>query len=147
MKQQSKRRSTKGPAAAPGLHWLGLGRKTAYPTKPDRAILEAFTNTHPRRAYWVTFDCPEFTSLCPITGQPDFGRISIRYIPRELCLESKSLKLYLFSYRNSGAFHEEVVNRVLDDIISVIAPEKAIVSGQFNARGGIAISVEATHPA
>jgi len=128
-----------------GLTLLGSSAQS-YPASPDKAELEAFENTHPGREYWITFDCPEFTSLCPITGQPDFGRLSIRYVPDELCLESKSLKLYLFSFRNQGAFHEEVVNRVLDDIVRAIRPRAATVSGTFNPRGGIAITVEATHP-
>ena len=117
-----------------------------YPESPDHAKLEAFENRHRDRDYWITFDCPEFTSLCPVTGQPDFGHVAIRYIPDKLCLESKSLKLYLFSFRNHGAFHEEVVNRVLDDIVKTIKPRKIIVKGEFNPRGGISISVEVTHP-
>jgi 7-cyano-7-deazaguanine reductase len=114
-----------------------------FPGRPEDARLEAFDNTHPGRDYWVTFTCPEFTSLCPITGQPDFGTITIRYVPDRLCLESKSLKLYLFSFRNTGAFHEAVVNRVLDDIKRAIRPRQLVVSGEFRARGGISISVEA----
>jgi len=117
-----------------------------YPDSPDKARLEAFENTHKKRDYWITFNCPEFTALCPITGQPDFGRITIQYIPGKLCLESKSLKLYLFSFRNHGAFHEEVVNRILDDLVKAIKPKKALVQGEFNTRGGISITVEASHP-
>jgi 7-cyano-7-deazaguanine reductase len=113
---------------------------------PQAARLEAFKNTHPQRNYWITFDCPEFTSICPITGQPDFGHITIRYIPNRLCVESKSLKLHLFSYRNHGAFHEEVVNMILDSLIATTQPRQAVVTGTFNARGGIAISVEAGYP-
>ena len=116
------------------------------PKSPSKAKLETFKNSHPQRDYWIEFDCPEFTSMCPITGQPDFGHISIQYVADELCLESKSLKLYLFSFRNHGAFHEEVVNRVLDDIVKAIQPREAIVLGEFNPRGGIAINVEASHP-
>lgn len=118
-----------------------------YPASPRKAPLEAFRNTHPKRDYWIEFDCPEFTSLCPVTGQPDFGEITIRYIPDKLCLESKSLKLYLFAYRNHGAFHEEVVNLIMDDIISAIAPRRICVNGQFNKRGGIGINVEVHWPA
>lgn len=117
-----------------------------YPDSPDKATLEAFENVYRDRDYWIHFDCPEFTSLCPVTSQPDFGHISIRYIPDKLCLESKSLKLYLFSFRNYGTFHEEAVNRVLDDIVKTIKPRKAIVKGEFNPRGGISITVEATYP-
>ncbi len=114
-----------------------------YPARPAEAKLEAFANSHPGRDYWVTFTCPEFTSLCPITGQPDFGTITIRYIPKRLCLESKSLKLYLFSFRNEGVFHEAVVNRILDDVKKAIAPKELVVLGEFRARGGISIGVEA----
>jgi len=128
-----------------GLTLLKCG-KSAYPDSPGRARLEAFENTYHDREYWVQLDCPEFTSLCPVTRQPDFGRITIRYIPDKLCLESKSLKLYLFSFRNYGTFHEEVVNRILDDILKAVKPRKAIVKGEFNTRGGIAITVEATYP-
>lgn len=127
-----------------GLTLLRDGERN-YPKSPDQAKLEAFENAYTDRDYWVTFECPEFTALCPITGQPDFGHITIRYIPDKRCLESKSLKLYIFSFRNHGAFHEEVVNRVLDDVVRAIDPRKAIVTGQFNPRGGIALTVEATH--
>jgi 7-cyano-7-deazaguanine reductase len=124
---------------------LGKSR-VAFPSGPDVARLESFRNTHPGRDYWVEFDCPEFTSLCPVTGQPDFGNITIRYVPGRLCIESKSLKLYLHSFRNHGAFHEEVVNRVLDDVVRAVKPRRAVVVGTFNPRGGIAIRVEASHP-
>ena len=131
--------------ATPGLTLLRASR-TRIPGSPDEARLEAFRNSHVGRDYWVTLDCPEFTAMCPITGQPDFGRITVKYIPGKLCLESKSLKLYLFSFRNHGAFHEHAVNRILDDIVAAIAPRRATVTGQFNARGGIAITVEAVYP-
>ncbi len=122
-----------------------LKRSTqAYPDSPDKAKLEAFENAYPDRDYWVHFDCPEFTCLCPITGQPDFGHITIRYIPNKRCLESKALKLYLFSFRNHGTFHEEVVNRILDDVVKAVKPRQVMVKGVFNPRGGIAITVEAT---
>jgi 7-cyano-7-deazaguanine reductase len=122
-----------------------LGSKqTDYPASPSEARLETFANSHPERDYWITFDCPEFTSICPITGQPDFGHLTIRYIADQRCIESKALKLYLFSYRNHGAFHEAVVNQVLDDIVAVCAPRQAKVSGVFRPRGGIAITVEAS---
>lgn len=113
-----------------------------YPDHPDRATLEAFANRYRDRDYWIEFDCPEFTALCPITGQPDFGHITIRYVPDRLCLESKSLKLYLFAFRNHGTFHEEVVNRIRDDVIRAIKPRKLEVRGVFNPRGGISIRVE-----
>jgi 7-cyano-7-deazaguanine reductase len=119
--------------------------ESRYPESPNEARLETFENRYRNRDYWVTFDCPEFTSRCPITNQPDFGKIIIRYIPDKSCIESKSLKLYLFSFRNYGTFHEEVVNRILDDIVAVCKPRKAIVSGDFNPRGGISIKVEAEY--
>ena len=121
---------------------LTLLRKsnTRYPDSPDEAGLESVKNTHPKRDYWITLACPEFTSVCPITSQPDYGHITIHYVPDKLCLESKSLKLYLFSFRNHGAFHEEVVNRILDDILKAVKPRKAVVKGVFNPRGGISIS-------
>jgi 7-cyano-7-deazaguanine reductase len=128
-----------------GLTLLTRSRQ-AYPDSPDKARLEAFENAYPKRDYWVHFDCPEFTCLCPITAQPDFGHITIRYIPNKLCLESKSLKLYLFSFRNHGTFHEEVVNRILDDVVKAIKPRQVQVKGVFNPRGGIGITVEAVYP-
>ncbi len=117
-----------------------------YPASPDEAKLETFENRHPERDYWITLDCPEFTSLCPVTNQPDFGRITIRYVPDSRCIESKSLKLYIFSFRSHNTFHEEAVNRILDDLVKACAPRKAIVEGAFNPRGGISITVTAEHP-
>lgn len=128
-----------------GLTLLRKSR-TAYPDSPDTARLEAFDNAHPRRDYWVRFDCPEFTARCPITNQPDFGTILIEYVPDKLCLESKSLKLYLFSFREYNTFHEAAVNRILDDVVKAIRPRRAKVTGRFNPRGGIAITVEAAYP-
>ncbi len=116
-----------------------------YPESPDEAKLETFENQYNNRDYWITFECPEFTSRCPITNQPDFGNITIRYIPGRRCIESKSLKLYLFSFRNHNTFHEEAVNRILDDIVAACKPRKAIVFGDFNPRGGIRIMVEAEY--
>ncbi|MDP7398261.1 MAG: preQ(1) synthase [Lentisphaeria bacterium] len=115
-----------------------------YPETPQAGILESFDNRYAERDYWITFDCPEFTARCPITNQPDFGRISIRYVPDGKCIESKSLKLYLFAYRNFNIFHEESVNRILDDIVTACAPRQCIVEGEFNARGGIGIKVSAS---
>ena len=120
--------------------------QTLYADSPDKARLESFRNLYSRRDYWVEFDCPEFTTLCPVTGQPDFGHITIRYIPDKLCMESKALKLYLFAFRNHRTFHEEAVNRILDDVLKAIRPRKALVKGVFNPRGGIAITVEAAYP-
>jgi len=136
-----KRRAT----TANRLTLLGSGTVPS-PTSPDEARLEAFPNPSPRRVYQVTFDCPEFTSLCPVTGQPDFARITIDYWPRRQCVESKSLKLYLGSFRNQGCFAETIVNRILDDVAACCQPRRAVVTGRFTARGGIAITVTATHP-
>ena len=138
------KKKSKKQASKKELTLLGSA-KTLYPDSPDAAALEVFPNSHPKRDYTILLDCPEFTSICPITGQPDFGTIEIEYIADKLCVESKSLKLYLFSFRNHGAFHEEVVNRILDDLINACKPRKAIVRGDFNPRGGIAIQVEASH--
>ena len=102
-------------------------------------MLETFVNKHPGREYLVTFTCPEFTSLCPKTGQPDFAKILITYIPREKMVESKSLKLYLFSFRNHGDFHEDCVNIILNDLVSLMDPKYIEVKGIFTPRGGIAI--------
>ncbi len=129
-----------------GLTLLGKGTKTVYPDNPDEAVLESFPNPKPGRDYRIRFECPEFTALCPITGQPDFGRITIDYIPNRLCLESKALKLYLFSFRNHGTFHEAVTNRILDDLMKAIRPRMAKVTGTFNCRGGISIEVVAQYP-
>lgn len=119
--------------------------KTVYPDSPDKARLETFPNRYQSRDYLIEFYCPEFTSLCPITGQPDFATISIRYVPGEKCLESKSLKLYVFAFRSTGMFHEEITNRILDDLVAVCAPKWARVIGRMNARGGITIDVTAEY--
>ncbi len=123
-----------------------LGRKiTGFPSSPQEAKLEIFENRYPGRDYWVTFHCPEFTSLCPRTGQPDFGTIKIRYIPDKKCLEAKSLKLYLFSYRDTGIFNEDAVNKILDDIVKACRPRKTEVTGEFHPRGGMSITVEVSY--
>ncbi len=119
--------------------------ESRYPTSPDEARLEAFKNLYADRNYVITFDCPEYTSLCPVTNQPDFGHIIIRYIPDKLCVESKSLKLYLYSFRNSNTFHEESVNTILDALVKLCSPRAAEVVGLFRPRGGIAINVKATY--
>ncbi len=123
-----------------------LGRKRAVPAAPGRARLETFENRHPRRRYDIHFECPEFTSLCPVTGQPDFGVIRIDYAPARRCLESKSLKLYLHAYRNAALFYEDAVNRILADLVSACRPRQARVTGIFNARGGIGMTVTAAYP-
>ena len=116
-----------------------------YFSSPDDTKLECFDNQYSERDYWITFDCPEFTSLCPVTGQPDFGHIIIRYIPDKKCVESKSLKMYLFAFRNHNTFHEEVVNRVLSDLVAICEPREAQVIGDFRPRGGISLKIEASH--
>lgn len=116
-----------------------LGKKTEYKTTYAPEVLETFTNKHQDHDYWVTFDCPEFTTLCPITGQPDFATIRIDYIPDTKMVESKSLKLYLFSFRNHGAFHEDCVNVIMKDLIRLMDPKYIEVTGIFTPRGGISI--------
>lgn len=116
-----------------------LGRKTEYKTDYAPEVLEVFENKHPENDYWVKFNCPEFTSLCPITGQPDFAEIVIRYIPDIKMVESKSLKLYLFSFRNHGDFHEDCVNIIMKDLIRIMDPKYIEVVGLFVPRGGISI--------
>lgn len=111
--------------------------KYDYDYNPD--VLETFVNKHQDNDYVVTFNCPEFTSLCPKTGQPDFARIIINYIPRELMVESKSLKLYLFSFRNHGDFHEDCVNMIMKDLVALMQPKYLEVIGLFMPRGGISI--------
>lgn len=112
---------------------------TKYPDKYCPEILETFKNKHPENEYLVTFNCPEFTSLCPKTGQPDFAKIIINYIPREDMVESKSLKLYLFSFRNHGDFHEDCVNIIMKDLVRLMNPRYLEVIGIFTPRGGISI--------
>lgn len=124
------------------LSLLGAGERQ-YPATPEDARLETFPNPAPDRPYQITFDCPEFTSLCPITGQPDFATLAIDYIPNRFCLESKALKLYLFAFRNQGCFAETIVNRILDDLAAACHPRWMAVTGNFTARGGIRISVHA----
>ena len=116
-----------------------LGKKTEYKANYDPSVLEAFENRHQENDYWVRFNCPEFTSLCPITGQPDFAEIRISYIPDVRMVESKSLKLYLFSFRNHGAFHEDCVNIIMKDLIHLMDPRYIEVTGYFTPRGGISI--------
>jgi len=124
------------PKIAPRL----LAKRTA-PAKQ----LDTFANPNPGRAYEVAFDCPEFTCLCPLTGQPDFAHFSIRYVPGPKCVELKSLKLYLWSYRDEGAFHEKVTNTILDDLVRALQPRWMEVVGTFNVRGGIGTAITATH--
>src|SRR5205085_7957588 len=114
------------------------------PSKPSKQ-LETFANPNPERDYEIRMEAPEFTCLCPMTGQPDFATISIEYVPDELCLELKALKLYLWSYRDEGAFHEAVTNKILDDLVAACAPRRMTVTGAFKVRGGIATTIVARH--
>lgn len=124
-----------------------LGNSQAlFPTSPKRATLESFPNPNPKRDYTIRIDCPDFTSLCPVTGQPDFAAIIVDYVPDTNCIETKSLKLYLASYRNVHSFNEAVINRILDDLISACSPRQMRVEGRFVARGGLALTVIVEHP-
>src|SRR5258708_27384491 len=124
-----------------------LGRSDAkLPASPANARLEIFPNPEPNRNYRIHFETDDFTSVCPLTRQPDFARIDIDYVPDRLCVESKSLKFYLASYRNQRAFNESVTNRILDDFVKACAPREAIITAQFSARGGIALTVRAEYP-
>jgi 7-cyano-7-deazaguanine reductase len=121
-----------------GVTLLG-NQNTRYDYEYNPQVLETFDNKHPENDYLVTLDCPEFTSLCPKTGQPDFGHIIISYIPRVRMVESKSLKLYLFSFRNHGDFHEDCVNIIMKDLVRLMDPRYLEVTGIFTPRGGISI--------
>jgi 7-cyano-7-deazaguanine reductase len=124
-----------------------LGKSEAkLPSSPAEARLETFPNPAPRRNYRIHFETDDFTSVCPITGQPDFARIDIDYVADRWCIESKSLKFYLASYRNEHAFNEAVTNRILDDFVKACAPREAVITAQFSARGGIALTVRAEYP-
>ena len=120
-------------------HLKALGRETEYLNTYSPEVLETFENKHLENDYWVQFNCPEFTSLCPITGQPDFAEIKIMYIPELRMVESKSLKLYLFSFRNNGDFHEDCVNIIMKDLVKLMDPKYIEVIGLFTPRGGISI--------
>jgi 7-cyano-7-deazaguanine reductase len=124
-----------------------LGRsETRPPTEPDVGILETFPNRNPARNFSITLETSEFSSLCPVTGQPDSARLHITYVPDQSCIETKSLKFYLASFRNSAAFNEDIVNRILDDLVLACSPRAATVRGEFAARGGIRLTAEARHP-
>ena len=127
-----------------GLSLLGRS-ETELPSAPSEARLETFPNPA-RRNYQIHFETDDFTCLCPVTGQPDFARVEIDYVPDRLCVETKSLKFYLASYRNERAFNEAVTNRILDDFVKTCSPREATITAQFSARGGIALSVRAEYP-
>jgi 7-cyano-7-deazaguanine reductase len=123
-----------------------LGRSEArLPSSPAEARLETFPNPA-RRHYRIRFETADFTSLCPVTGQVDFAQVTIEYVPGALCVESKSLKFYLASYRNERAFNEAVTNRILDDFVRACSPREAVVNAEFSARGGIALTIRAEFP-
>ena len=130
--------STRTTEETAGITKLG-SRQTNYDYNYQPELLETFVNKHPDHDYFVKFNCPEFTSICPITGQPDFGNIVISYVPGERMVESKSLKLYLFSFRNHGDFHEDCMNIIMEDLIKLMAPKYIEVVGLFTPRGGISI--------
>ena len=119
-------------------------RQPQIVTQPTKE-LQVFPNPNPERDYTIAFDCPEFTCLCPLTGQPDFASFEIRYVPDQLCVETKSLKLYLWSYRNEGAFHEKVTNDIASDLIKAMQPRHLTIEGTFFVRGGITTLVTVTH--
>ncbi len=121
-----------------GITHLG-SRDTEYPTDYAPEMLQTFENKHPERDYFVKFNCPEFTSLCPLTGQPDFATVTISYVPEKRMVESKALKLYLYSFRNHGDFHEDCMNIIMEDLIEAMDPKYIEVWGKFTPRGGISI--------
>lgn len=134
-----------GGGNPPSLTVLGKSGVKS-PDTPGPGILETFPNPRPGRDYTITLNCLEFTSLCPVTGQPDFATLDIAYTPGERCVESKSLKLYLGAYRNEGSFAETIVNRILDDLVAALDPVSIDVTAKFSPRGGIGIVVEASWP-
>jgi len=139
-----------GKRTSPDADLSHLGRRsvlTDAQVEDPRSILDAFPNPGPGRDYQIQFVFPEFTSLCPVTGQPDFATITVRYVPDERCVEMKSLKLYFFAYRNKGIFYEAVVNAILDDLVAVVKPRKMTVIGEFAVRGGTAGTVTVEYDA
>lgn len=143
----NKKKTTQSKARDPkGLSHMKLGEKnTVYKTEYDPKLLESFPNKNPKSEAWTTFICTEFTSLCPKTGQPDFARITVNYIADKLMVESKSMKLYLFSFRNHGDFHEDCIQTICDDLVDLLKPKYLEVLGEFTPRGGIAIYPYATY--
>jgi len=136
---------TKGKDDVSGLEKLGSDTTEYKYNGPDGDILERFPNQYPTQKYLIQLDFPEFTSLCPKTGQPDFAKISIQYVPDSHCVESKALKMYLFSYRNHGSFMETIVNKIKLDLVHLLDPHQLVVRGFFNPRGGVAIQVNAEY--
>ncbi len=140
MKKPSSKKSRKEPLRL-------LGKASALPIEPSRGILDSFPNSHPGRDYTIFLETEDFSSVCPVTGQPDYAEITIEYVPAARCIETKSLKYYLASFRNTPAFNEQIVNRILEDLVAVCAPKRLKVRGAFAARGGLSLTVEATHSA
>ncbi len=124
--------------------WARSWQRRAVPSQPSKS-LETFPNPKPERDFEIRFNCPEFTCVCPKTGQPDFATIRINYVPDQTCVELKSLKLYLWSYRDEGAFHEAVTNQILDDLVAATQPRKMTVEGDFWVRGGIGTVIVASY--
>lgn len=120
--------------------------ENSLPKHPDEATLEVFDNRNPQRDYTIELDYPEFSSLCPVTGQPDSAHLTMTYVPDQKCVETKSLKFYLASFRNLASFNEEVVNRILDDLVAATKPRRMTVRGRFAPRGGIQLTTEASYP-
>ncbi len=133
------------PSSLTDLTLLGHS-ENRLPQSPEEAKLEVFANRNAQRNYWIELDYPEFSSVCPVTGQPDTAHLTIRYIPDQLCLETKSLKFYLASYRNLPSFNEDIVNRLLDDLCRACSPRRMIVSGRFSPRGGVRLTATAEFP-
>ena len=124
-----------------------LGKSDSdIPRSPTSTALETFKNAYSQRDYRIHFESTDFTSLCPVTGQPDFASITIDYVPDKLCIETKSFKFYLSSFRNTRSFNEEIVNRILEDLVAACDPRQLWVHGEFAPRGGIGVTVEASHP-
>ena len=140
MKKQTAKSSAKAPLRL-------LGKASALPTEPSRQILDSFLNSHPGCDYTIFLETEDFSSVCPVTGQPDYAEISIEYVPAARCIETKSLKYYLASFRNTPAFNEQIVNRILEDLIATCSPKRMTVRGAFASRGGLSLTVEATHEA
>lgn len=132
--------------SAPSDSLTLLGHASALPKTPEDAKLECFPNRNQGRDFWIHLDYPEFSSLCPVTGQPDSARLRICYVPDKLCLETKSLKYYLASWRNQAAFNEDIVNRLLNELSAACQPKKMLVRGDFSPRGGIRLTAQASLP-
>jgi 7-cyano-7-deazaguanine reductase len=137
--------SRKSSTPPPNLTLLG-NPAAGVPSSPADAPIEVFPNPHPSRHYNIRIDCPDFTSLCPVTGQPDFAELTLEYIPNRSCIETKSLKLHLAAYRNVRAFNEDVINRLLQTLVTACQPRRMQLIGRFAARGGLALTVTAHHP-